>query len=70
MPKFSVDAMPEVFVSETAISKAVSAAVARGQLRKLASRLYTRNPDEGSAQLVLPRYILLSRCPDHRPDSP
>ncbi|WP_022726763.1 Fic family protein [Fodinicurvata sediminis] len=52
MPEFSIDAMPEVFVSETAISKAVSAAVARGQLRKLASRLYTRNLDEEPNRLV------------------
>ena len=35
--------MPEAFVSDTAISRAVSRAVKAGRLRKLASRLYTRN---------------------------
>ena len=39
MPEFSIKSLPEVFVSDTAISKAVSDAVARGQLRKLGSRL-------------------------------
>ena len=53
MPGFSVDNMPEVFVSDTAISKAVSEALARGQLRKLGSRLYTRNFDEEPERLVL-----------------
>ena len=52
MTKFSVDAMPEVFVSDTGISQAVSAAVARGKLRKIGSRLYTRNLDEDPERLV------------------
>ncbi|TNE38573.1 MAG: cell filamentation protein Fic [Alphaproteobacteria bacterium] len=52
MPKFSVANMPEVFVSDTAISKAVSEAAARGELRKLGSRLYTRNLDEDPEKLV------------------
>ncbi len=47
MPEFSaakaLDDMPEVFVSGTAISREVSRAVKAGRLRKLASRLYTRN---------------------------
>ena len=47
MPKISLakffDEMPEAFVSDTAISRAVSRAVKAGKLRKLASRLYTRN---------------------------
>ncbi|MAM93287.1 Fic family protein [Parvibaculum sp.] len=66
MPEFSIDAMPEVFVSETAISKAVSAAVARGQLRKLASRLYTRNLDEEPERLVRRNwyYLITSYYPD------
>lgn len=66
MPKVSIDAMPEVFVSETAISKAVSAAVARGQLRKLASRLYTRNLDEEPERLVCRTwyYLVTSYYPD------
>ncbi|NBB82088.1 MAG: cell filamentation protein Fic [Alphaproteobacteria bacterium] len=52
MRDFSIDALPEVFVSDTAISRAVSAAVARGRLRKLASRLYTRNLEEEPDRLV------------------
>ena len=47
MPKTSVsrplDALPETFVSDARTSAAVSRAVAAGRLRKLASRLYTRN---------------------------
>ena len=35
--------MPEAFVSDTATSRRVSRAVKAGKLRKLASRLYTRN---------------------------
>jgi len=53
MPEISVDTMTEVFVSETAISKAVSEAVARGKLRKLGTRLYTRNIEEAPERLVL-----------------
>ena len=66
MTEFSIDAMPEVFVSETAISKAVSAAVARGRLRKLASRLYTRNLDEEPERLVRRNwyYLITSYYPD------
>jgi len=66
MPEFSIDTMPEVFVSETAISKAVSAAVARGRLRKLASRLYTRNLDEQPERLVRRNwyYLITSYYPD------
>jgi len=66
MPDFSIDAMPEVFVSDTAISRAVSAAVARGRLRKLASRLYTRNLDEEPERLVRRNwyYLVTSYFPD------
>lgn len=39
----TLDDMPEAFVSGTAISREVSRAVKAGRLRKLASRLYTRN---------------------------
>lgn len=46
MTEFSVTQLPEVFVSDTAISKNVHAAVAKGQLRKIGSRLYTRNLTE------------------------
>ncbi len=43
MPDFSTPSWPEAFVSDTSISRAVSRAVQAGKLRKLASRLYTRN---------------------------
>ena len=39
----TLDQMPEAFVSGTAISREVSRAVQAGKLRKIASRLYTRN---------------------------
>lgn len=52
MPEFSVAAMPEVFVSSTRISKAVSEAAARGELRRIGSRLYTRNLKEDPERLV------------------
>lgn len=52
MPRFSVANLPEIFVSDTMISKPVSEAVERGQLRKLASRLYSRNLKEDPAKLV------------------
>lgn len=42
MPTF-LDSLPEVFVSSTEISSQVSQAVADGKLKKLASRLYTKN---------------------------
>ncbi|MCH8549648.1 MAG: Fic family protein [Balneolaceae bacterium] len=42
MPTF-LDSLPEVFVSSTEISSKVSQAVADGKLKKLASRLYTKN---------------------------
>ena len=38
-----LDHLPEAFVSGTGISREVSRAVKAGRLRKLASRLYTRN---------------------------
>jgi len=39
----ALEEMPEAFVSDMAISREVSRAVKAGKLRKLASRLYTRN---------------------------
>lgn len=52
MPDFSITSMPVVFVSNTRISKAVSAAMERGQLRKLGTRLYTRDLEGDPGQLV------------------
>ena len=39
----SLDRMPEAFVSDKSITRTVSRAVKAGRLRKLASRLYSRN---------------------------
>ncbi len=66
MPEISIGAMPEVFVSNTTTSKVVSAAVARGRLRKLASRLYTRNLDEEPERLVRRNwyYLVTAYFPD------
>lgn len=52
MAEFSVAKVTEVFVSNAAISNAVYEALARGQLRKIGSRLYTRNLDEDPEKLV------------------
>ena len=48
MPTF-FDELPEVFVSNTEISALVSEAVKSGKLRKLGSRLYTKNLEEATA---------------------
>lgn len=52
MSGFSPATCPEVFVSHTAISDAVYEAVGRGELRKIGSRLYTRNLTEDPERLV------------------
>ena len=52
MPEISLAGQSEVFVSSSALSKAAGAAVARGELRKLGSRLYTRNLTEDPERLV------------------
>ncbi|MFT3811709.1 MAG: hypothetical protein QM698_17485 [Micropepsaceae bacterium] len=52
MSAFSTGRYPEVFVSHTAISKAVYDAVARGELRRIGTRLYTRNFSENPDRLV------------------
>lgn len=59
MVKNSLAGLPEVFVSDTSISRAVSAAAARGELRKLGSRLYTRNLDEAPERLIRRNWYLL-----------
>ena len=60
MPKMStakmIDVFPEVFVSDMAISRAVSRAVKAGRLRRLASRLYTSNLSD-PADLVVKRHL-------------
>ena len=56
MPKYSVvafrDSLPEVVVSHVAISKRISLAVKAGLLRRIASRLYTRNLTDSPEALV------------------
>ncbi|WP_333604805.1 Fic family protein [Novosphingobium sp.] len=66
MPEFSIAALPEVFVSDAVISKAVYEAVERGQLRKLGSRLYTRNLEEDPERLVRRNwyYLVTAYYPD------
>ena len=44
--------LPEAFVSNTAISSAVSRAVKAGELRRLASRLYTKNLEDPPEEVV------------------
>ena len=57
MPRMSVarslERMPEAFVSDKHISRAVSRAVKAGKLRKLASRLYTRNMTDPPEAVVM-----------------
>ena len=50
MPDFS--AMPEVFVSNAELATAVSRETKIGKLRKLGSRLYTRNLTEPPERIV------------------
>jgi hypothetical protein len=52
MPISSLDALPEAFVSETALSSAISRGVQQGKLRKLGSRLYTRNFTDAPEDIV------------------
>jgi Fic/DOC family protein len=50
MPDFS--AMPEVFISNAGLASAVSREVKLGRLRKIGSRLYTRNLTESPDKIV------------------
>lgn len=56
MPEFSPDRPlenpPEVLVSDTAASRAVSRALKAGKLRRLASRLYTPNMADPPERIV------------------
>ena len=66
MPENSLAALPEVFVSNSGISKSVFEAVERGELRKIGSRLYTRNLTEDPARLVRRNwyFLITSYYPD------
>jgi hypothetical protein len=52
LPQKLLDSFPEAFVSTRETSVAVSRAVKAGELRKLASRLYTRNLTDDPAAIV------------------
>jgi hypothetical protein len=52
MPEIALTRLPELFVSNTRLSGLVRDALARGQIRKLGSRLYTRNLDEDPERLI------------------
>ncbi len=52
MPKTFLDHAPEIFVSSAAMSVAVSRALRLGKIRKIASRLYTRNLVDPPEQIV------------------
>jgi hypothetical protein len=48
----TLERLPEAFVSDRAITRAVSRAVSAGKLRKLASRLYTRNLEDAPETII------------------
>ncbi|HEU4454219.1 MAG TPA: Fic family protein [Longimicrobium sp.] len=52
MVRFSVDAVPEVFLGSAESSRAISEAVRGGTVRKLGPRLYTRNTSEPPEDVV------------------
>lgn len=52
MPKNSLENLPEVFLSTTAISTAVSRAVSNRTLRQIGSKLYTFNLDDDPERIV------------------
>lgn len=66
MPKIALADLPEVFVSNTKLSGLVRDALARGEIRKLGSRLYTRNLKEDPERLLKRQwyFLLTSYYPD------
>ena len=66
MPTF-LDDLPEVFVSTTAISALVHQAVKAGKLRKLGSRLYTKDPSSPPEDIVKRNWYFLLR--NYYPDA-
>src|SRR5258708_3980318 len=67
MPENPLAALPEVFVSNSNISKTVFDALKRGELRKLGSRLYTRNLDADPETLIRRNWYFL--VPAYYPDA-
>ncbi|TVQ66248.1 MAG: cell filamentation protein Fic [Balneolaceae bacterium] len=66
MPTF-LESLPEVFVSNTEISAQVSQAVSDGKLKKLASRLYTKNFVDDPEVIVKRNWYTLLK--DYYPDA-
>jgi hypothetical protein len=64
---FDLSSLPEVFVSSRATSSAVGKALKNGRLRKIASRLYTKNLTEAPEQIVKRNWHSLLR--DYFPDA-
>ena len=66
MPKFSLESLPEAFVSNTAMNKSVAAALAQGRVRRLGTRLYTKNLTDAPEAIVLRNwyYLLPAYFPD------
>jgi len=63
---FRLDSLPEVFVSGKAMASTVSKALKAGRLRKIGSRLYTRNMTEAPDAIVKRNWhpLLKSYFPD------
>ena len=64
---FKLSSLPEVFVSSKAMSSAVSKAVKAARLRKLGSRLYTKNMTEAPDLIVRRNWHTLLK--DYFPDA-
>ena len=66
MPKFTLENLPEVFVSTTALSKAVATAITQGRLKWLGTRLYTKNLTDAPEAIVRRNwyYLLPAYFPD------
>lgn len=56
MPKISLENLPEVIVSSSSSTKIISRYLKEGKLRKLASRLYTRNLKD-APELIIKRNL-------------
>jgi len=63
----SFDDLPEIFVSNTEISALVNQAVKAGKLRKLGSRLYTKDMDCAPENIVKRNWYFLLK--DYYPDA-
>jgi len=63
----SLDSLPEIFVSSKPMSSAVSKAVKSGRLRKIGSRLYTKNMTEPPERIVRRNWHALLK--DYFPDA-